>query len=312
MPRRTRWTFFTLGLAGLHFGTSRVWLCASPPALGSHGGEAGFTGHTSETRPLSRRTSRIQMAQWGQKKKHKEYGIKKRRIDGLPEFTNGNRKPVAPYVASVVWSPREWKRKEKTPEQLAYATKKDKKYLTPTQTKAYLAMGRLDPPQRKWYLGRVKSYSPIDGFGFIYCKETMQQYGSDVFLHRDQVLLSGGANRIMKGTVLSFTVDLNKFGRPQARDIKRRLTGRVKSFNAQAGYGFIACDLAAEAGLGDIFLPLEQMEAAQVNVGDFVDFDCQATAKGQLQARSVQLSEEGFSLSGEDIEHDVGNMLLQE
>lgn len=320
---RRRWTLFTFGPAGLLFGASRVWLCAGPPASGPDDGQAGLTGHSTNWRLLSRQTSRIPMA--NQQKKITQFRSRTRlRFEHLPKFSAGIYKPVAPYVREAIFRDPDYKKKTYTVEELYHqkaklllddrgnknkkiSLTKRRKILPAAVYQERLDMPKLDPPWQQWYIGRVKAYSPSNGFGFIYCEETMKQYGSDVFLHRDQV---GDVNRIDKGTMVQFMVDLNKLGRPQAQDINRRLTGRVKSFDAQGGYGFITSDVTAEAGLGDIFLHRQEFEAAQVEVGDLVTFTCRANAKAQLNARDVQLATEGLSLIREDTEQ--GKMMLQD
>lgn len=62
------------------------------------------------------------------------------------------------------------------------------------------------------YRGRLKSFDPTKGFGFIECPELRQQFGrSDVFLNQ---AVEGG---IVVGSTVSFVVELSKDGKPQAR-----------------------------------------------------------------------------------------------
>lgn len=142
----------------------------------------------------------------------------------------------------------------------------------------------------EWHLGLVKTYSVKDGFGFITCTLAHQKYSSDVFLHKDQ--MAEGV-QVSPGTVVAFTLHENAKGKPQARDVNKHFAGRVKSFNENAGYGFILCPEAQKAGFGDVFLHKDQREAAGANVGDTVTFSCQTSAKGQLQARDVKVEEKG-------------------
>jgi cold shock CspA family protein len=65
-------------------------------------------------------------------------------------------------------------------------------------------------------LGVVKNYNGSTGFGFITCAETQQLFKRDVFLQRQEVVASGAK----VGSTVSFTIDLNKDGKPQARSVE--------------------------------------------------------------------------------------------
>merc|ERR1719453_999473 len=67
------------------------------------------------------------------------------------------------------------------------------------------ALGRLG--------GRVKSFNAKQGFGFIECPQIHAMFGRDVFLHKAQV------GDLKVGTEITFCVEPNKQGMPQARDI---------------------------------------------------------------------------------------------
>eukprot|EP00930_Biecheleria_cincta_P071534 TRINITY_DN59025_c0_g1_i1.p1 TRINITY_DN59025_c0_g1~~TRINITY_DN59025_c0_g1_i1.p1 ORF type:complete len:430 (-),score=73.79 TRINITY_DN59025_c0_g1_i1:50-1339(-) len=67
--------------------------------------------------------------------------------------------------------------------------------------------------------GRLKSFNPKHGFGFIDCPEARHRYGRDVFVHKAQI------GDLDIGEDINFNVDTNKDGMPQARDI-RRMDGR--------------------------------------------------------------------------------------
>merc|ERR1719223_1295799 len=68
--------------------------------------------------------------------------------------------------------------------------------------------------------GRVKSFNAKQGFGFIECPQVHAMYGRDVFLHKAQM------GDLKVGTEITFGVEPNKQGMPQARDILT-LDGRV-------------------------------------------------------------------------------------
>merc|ERR1719503_442582 len=67
------------------------------------------------------------------------------------------------------------------------------------------ALGRLS--------GRVKSFNAKQGFGFIECPQIQAMYGRDVFLHKAQI------GDLKVGTEITFGVEPNKQGMPQARDL---------------------------------------------------------------------------------------------
>jgi len=67
----------------------------------------------------------------------------------------------------------------------------------------------------KTYEGTVKSYNPDKGFGFIFCEATLKRYQSDVFLHKKQ------AEGVSLGDKVTFEVEVNERGKPQARNVIR-------------------------------------------------------------------------------------------
>jgi len=79
------------------------------------------------------------------------------------------------------------------------------------------------------YSGRVKSYNPKQGYGFIDCPEAHAHYGRDVFIHKAQMgeLLGrfvGPGTKLDAKTLsmwVRFSVEINKQGMPQARDVYR-------------------------------------------------------------------------------------------
>lgn len=63
------------------------------------------------------------------------------------------------------------------------------------------------------YRGRIKSFNPEKGFGFIECPETHSQFHRDVFLHKAQF------GDMAVGTEVTFSVETNKQGMPQAKNL---------------------------------------------------------------------------------------------
>jgi len=63
------------------------------------------------------------------------------------------------------------------------------------------------------FTGRIVTYRPDDGYGFISCPELFLHFRRDVFLHRYQI----GSFKV--GETVAFGVFLNKAGQPQAKDL---------------------------------------------------------------------------------------------
>lgn len=63
------------------------------------------------------------------------------------------------------------------------------------------------------FRGRIKAFNSEKGFGFIECQEAHAKYGRDVFLHKAHI------GELPVGSEVSFGVELNKSGMPQARDL---------------------------------------------------------------------------------------------
>jgi hypothetical protein len=79
------------------------------------------------------------------------------------------------------------------------------------------------------YCGRIKSYNPKQGYGFLDCIEAHGAFGRDVFIHKAQMgellgrFVGPGTKldpKTLKMTV-RFSVEINKSGMPQARDVSR-------------------------------------------------------------------------------------------
>lgn len=79
------------------------------------------------------------------------------------------------------------------------------------------------------YCGRVKSYNPKQGYGFLDCPDAKNNFGRDVFIHKAQMgeLLGrfvGPGTKLDPKTLkmnVRFGVEINKSGMPQARDVSR-------------------------------------------------------------------------------------------
>lgn len=164
--------------------------------------------------------------------------------------------------------------------------------------------------EEELYVGRVKTYASSQGYGFIECDDTSEQFGRDVFLHRSQVE-DGPIKQAKPGDMLRFTVDMNEKGHPQARNVERykdgepktsamepeeqtqqEYLGRVKTFSSSMGYGFISCDETWGRYQKDVFLHKKQATEAGIAVGDPVRFTVVIKDGGRPQARDVEKASE--------------------
>lgn len=74
-----------------------------------------------------------------------------------------------------------------------------------------------EPSQR--FTGTIKSFNPEKRFGFIDCAEIKAEYGADVFLSDHEI----GAFTV--GSVVTFSVTLNKDSKPQAKLLEEAMGG---------------------------------------------------------------------------------------
>lgn len=84
------------------------------------------------------------------------------------------------------------------------------------------------------YFGRLKSFNPRHGYGFIDCPEARSRYGRDVFIHKARI------GDLEVGMDITFSVELNKDNMPQSRDILRmdgRPPGKTPPHLLEAGKG---------------------------------------------------------------------------
>lgn len=139
------------------------------------------------------------------------------------------------------------------------------------------------------YYGRIKSYNHTTGFGFIDCPVAKEEFGRDVYVHKQTI------GTLRTGDDCSFVVELEK-GKPQARDVwavgfscvkkGQRFVGRVKSFNEEKGYGFVDCPEAFDIWQRDAFIHKGLM--AELEVGDEISFVVEVGKQGMPQTREVE------------------------
>mmetsp|Transcript_64130 Transcript_64130/g.150506 ORF Transcript_64130/g.150506 Transcript_64130/m.150506 type:complete len:376 (-) Transcript_64130:207-1334(-) len=155
------------------------------------------------------------------------------------------------------------------------------------------------------YSGILKVFKPEHGWGFIENTDLKHKYGYDVFLNQ---AVEGG---IVIGSLVSFSLEISKDGRPQARHVKMEAAkadkpqsavtgpaadelvgkvfkGRVKSFNATNGFGFLMCDeLKAKFGR-DIYVTRTQAPSGPLLPGQEYEFRLFLNAQMQPQARELK------------------------
>lgn len=173
--------------------------------------------------------------------------------------------------------------------------------------------------------GTIKKIDEKKGFGFVFCQELFNIYGSDVFVTPKQ--MSG----FSLGASVSFAIKVDSQGRPQAVDLQQceplaesarppaeteanvgeddddflRITGTIKSYSAEHGYGFLTGKEALFRFGRDVFLHSKQISS--FNVGDAVTFAVRIT-NGRPQAYSLKAASKALAWLAElDDEADGAN-----
>lgn len=161
-------------------------------------------------------------------------------------------------------------------------------------------------PQGGTYSGVVKSYNAVKGWGMIECAKTHGMYGKDMFFLKTSL----AADNANPGDQVQFMVMMGQRG-PEASNIKRlgssayttygpaggesagSFVGTIKSYNAEKGWGFIACDEAMQLYGKDMFLHKKELGDYVPSVGEQVQFTATIGSNGQPQAGSVIVAGRG-------------------
>ncbi|CAK9042293.1 unnamed protein product [Durusdinium trenchii] len=158
------------------------------------------------------------------------------------------------------------------------------------------------------YTGVLKVFKQESGYGFIDCEELKKLYGCDVFMNQG---IEGG---IVVGSIVSFTIELDKNGRPQAREARleadkeneddqgdhrlrigdalgKVFKGTVKSFNVSRGFGFLTAPELQRLFPGkDVYVAQTQVpDNRPLTSGFEVEFTLHVTQQGQPQAKDLKL-----------------------
>jgi len=165
--------------------------------------------------------------------------------------------------------------------------------------------------QNATFNGSVKRLEHEQGYGFIQCDDTFPLFHSDIFLHQNE------AAGLELGSEVTFHIHFNAKGQPQANSVtatggkvKRArkdegsresgdspdprpvvagpMTGRVKTYNTTAGYGFIDCALTRAMFGHDVFLHKKYVPEG-LDVGSKVSFQVRLNKLSQPQADNVEL-----------------------
>ena len=99
--------------------------------------------------------------------------------------------------------------------------------------------GEFQVPIDGWFMGRVKSYQPGTGYGFIECEETYRYFRRDVYLSRHQ-LEQLDIRTVPMGTDILFRVVVPD-GKPQACDLAFPGAGK-DMWSGQKGYSTSFCE----------------------------------------------------------------------
>lgn len=146
------------------------------------------------------------------------------------------------------------------------------------------------------FKGFVRSFSQVNGFGFVGGDEITQTFGKDVFLHfRELQQIMGGIQKptIPSGTWVTFTVTMNQKGQPQARDVQFEPT------QAGAPYDPSSATMGATAAVAA--LNLQNPHGGQVGMGAFApqnqgvtvsDADAYARVQADIERFQRQVEEQ--------------------
>jgi len=150
------------------------------------------------------------------------------------------------------------------------------------------------------YTGTVLSYTNQTGWGFITCPEVQAAYGKDVFFHLKDI---AGVYSVAKGDMLSFCLDDQVTGKPQASQIQLigktdapgavRYEGTVTGFTQSTGWGFIACPKLKQVFQKDVFFHQKDCSGGAVSKGLQVSFllEEESTQTGKPKATAVMVPE---------------------
>jgi len=184
---------------------------------------------------------------------------------------------------------------------------------TQAQSVQIESSSRLEPPTSAEsdvteYIGQVKLWNTLKGYGMISCPDTLARYGKDMFFMKSAVS-SGAIQAIQVGARVSFGVTAGLKG-PEGASVQvlsecatdggaapdsvksTTYSGTIKSFYDEKGWGHIVCDATYQLYGKDMFLMRTRLNGQHVKAGDNVTFHVVMGVKGAEAADVIVLTGE--------------------
>lgn len=136
---------------------------------------------------------------------------------------------------------------------------------------------RCSEPDTNPFWGSVKTFNEETGFGFVACDATFQLFHRDVFLHHRQMKAAEG---VKVGDFVSFSLELNLKGQPQARRVSKIDKAAAKAASGQAFTSEDTDAMPAEEAVAAAAVGggVGAEEAAAINLGGGAAADLTTTA----------------------------------
>jgi cold shock CspA family protein len=157
------------------------------------------------------------------------------------------------------------------------------------------------PSGEQVYFGVVKAFNEEKGWGHIDCAGTHKLFDKDMFLLRSSL----NGQMAPQGSLVSFKVVMGMKG-PEAADVRvlppgsfaipgvegSLFLGRIKNFNKDKGWGFIAGDEVRNLFDKDIFVHTRELGGWEPIGGEEVRFSVIINSDGRLEAATVSIGGE--------------------
>lgn len=160
-------------------------------------------------------------------------------------------------------------------------------------------------PGEHTFVGAVKNYTDMKGWGHIACDQTHKIYGKDVYFFRAS--LRGG---VMSGDIVQFTVR-EGFKGPEATSVTRLQPGNQRNggscggdekvyhgtvimWNPDKGWGFVGNAETTQLFGRDIFLHKNHLGGYTPSEGEPVQFSVHFTGQGRPEATAIFFTNVGY------------------
>lgn len=226
-------------------------------------------------------------------------------------------------------------------DQVSFSVEQDPKGLKASNIMVLSSGQRAQPQNDQVLMGIVKSFDFEKGYGFIDCPETLQVFGTDVFLlkstlqgqqvnpgdqvqftfdnrlgkgpvARDVTLLSGGALATPQGSAQPVSTNaLAGSMSPEALaavESGQIFAGTVKSYDDGKGFGFIDCPETQQIFSTDVFLLRSTLGGHVVIPGDQLQFNVRINPGRGPVAKEVTILSSGGGLSSGAMAQPSGAM----